>query len=50
MTAYEVTEDTPAAMALTRANPKHGDGGLPQVYVPEYESTMKPLYSVPLPH
>jgi uncharacterized Zn-binding protein involved in type VI secretion len=45
--AYEVTEDTPAAFGITRANPQFGEGGLPQMYVPDY-STLKPLDATPL--
>ncbi|WP_420138299.1 PAAR domain-containing protein [Sphingomonas sp.] len=45
--AYEVTEDTPAAFGITRANPQYGEGGLPQIYIPEY-STLKPLDVTPL--
>jgi hypothetical protein len=48
MTAYVVTADTPGAIALTRANPDHGDGGLPQLYVPAFKSVLEPVYSVPL--
>ena len=45
--AYEVTQDTPAAFGITRANPQHGAGGLPQIFVPDY-STFKPLSTTPL--
>lgn len=45
--AYEVTQDTPAAFGITRANPQHGAGGLPQIFVPDY-STLKPLGTTPL--
>lgn len=45
--AYEVTEDTPAAFGIARANPQYGQGGLPQVYIPDY-STLKPLGATPL--
>jgi RHS repeat-associated protein len=48
MTAYEVLEDTPAAFGITKANPQHGSGGLPQIVIKDFESTLKPLYSVPL--
>jgi hypothetical protein len=45
--AYEVTQDTPAAFGITRANPQHGAGGLPQIFVPDY-SNFKPLATTPL--
>jgi RHS repeat-associated protein len=48
VTAYVVTEDTPAASAITRANPQFGAGGAPQVYVPAYQTTLSPVHSIPL--
>jgi uncharacterized Zn-binding protein involved in type VI secretion len=45
--AYEVTADTPAAMGITSANPQHGAGGLPQIFVPEL-GNLKPLDVIPL--
>lgn len=35
---YRVSESTPAAFSLTRANPQFGAGGLPQIYIPDYLS------------
>ena len=32
--AYTLTTDTQAAMGTTYANPQHGVGGLPQLYIP----------------
>jgi len=48
VTAYEVIRDTPAAFGRAIANPQHGAGRLPQVVVPEYPNTLRPLYSIPL--
>ena len=48
MTAYEVAEDTQAAFGRALANPQHGDGGLPQIVVRDYQSVLRPVYSVPL--
>jgi RHS repeat-associated protein len=48
MRVYVVTEDTPAAMALTRANGDWGEGGLPQLYVPAYKTALEPMRTVPL--
>ncbi len=46
--AYEVMEDTQAAFALALANPKYGDGWLPQVIVPSYKTTLRFLTDFPL--
>ncbi len=46
--AYEVMEDTQAAFALALANPKYGDGWLPQVVVPSYKTTLRFLIDFPL--
>lgn len=48
VTAYEVLEDTPAAFGIVRANPQHGPGGFPQVYVPNFKDTLRPFVSYPL--
>jgi uncharacterized Zn-binding protein involved in type VI secretion len=40
--AYEVTADTPAAFGITSANPQHGSGGLPQIFVPDF-GNLKPI-------
>jgi hypothetical protein len=50
VTIFEVLEDTPAAFGLTKANPRFNPGGyksLPQIYVPDYESVLKPVISIP---
>jgi RHS repeat-associated protein len=46
--AYEVMEESPAAFGLALANMKHGDGWLPQVVVPSYESSLRYLNDFPL--
>jgi RHS repeat-associated protein len=48
VTAYEVIEDISAARARTSANPHFGEGGAPQVFVPDYQTNLKPLYKVKL--
>ncbi|USQ13731.1 LysM peptidoglycan-binding domain-containing protein [Legionella lytica] len=48
VTAFEIIEDTPAAFGITRANPKYGVGGLPQLYIPNYANITKPVISYPL--
>ena len=48
VTAYEVIEDISAARARTSANPDFGEGGAPQVFVPDYQTNLKPLYKVKL--
>ncbi len=50
MTAYRVVENARAAFAQCKANPEHGDGGLFQIYIPEYKSALSPLYTIPLNH
>jgi hypothetical protein len=47
-TAFEVVEDTPAAFGIVRANPQWGAGGYPQVYVPEWQSKLRPVFEIPL--
>ena len=46
--AYEVLDDTPAAIALAIANGKHGSGRLPQVFVPSFETALRRLNDFPL--
>jgi RHS repeat-associated protein len=46
--AFEVLEDTPAAMALAIANGTHGSGWLPQIFVPSFESSLRRLTDFPL--
>jgi RHS repeat-associated protein len=48
MTAYEVLEDTPAARSIVSANPQLGKGGASQVFVPDYQTKLKPLHTVKL--
>jgi hypothetical protein len=48
VTAFEILEDTPAAFGITRANPKHGKGGLPQLYIPDHSEVTRPVVSYPL--
>ncbi|WNJ97889.1 hypothetical protein RND59_17350 [Vibrio ruber] len=48
VTACEVMEDTPAAFGITRASPHLGEGGLPQLYVPDFQVKLRPLYSIKL--
>ncbi len=43
MAAYEVIEDTPAAFGLALANLDNGIGGLPQVVVPSYLTSLRYL-------
>jgi len=47
-TAFEVVEDTPAAFGIVRANPQWGAGGYPQVYVPDWQSKLRPVFEIPL--
>lgn len=35
---YEVVNDTKAAFGTTLANPQFGDGGLPQIFAPDYKN------------
>ena len=46
--AYEVLEDAPAAFGRAIANPHHGDGGFPQIFVENYQSVLKLIYVIPL--
>jgi hypothetical protein len=48
VTVYEVLEDSPAAFGLVRANPQNGSGGLPQVYVPNWQSRVRPVNTIEL--
>ncbi|WP_284500788.1 RHS repeat-associated core domain-containing protein, partial [Microbulbifer litoralis] len=47
VTSYRVKEDVPAAFGITKANPQHGSGGLPQIVIKDYEEVLEPLYSIP---
>ncbi len=46
LTIYRVTETMPAAFGRALANPQHGGGKLPQVFVPNY-STLEPVGFMP---
>lgn len=48
VTVYEVTEDIEAAMAHALANPQYGAGRFPQLYIPEFETKLRELWSIPL--
>ena len=48
VTAYEVLEDSPAAFGIVRANSQYGNGGFPQIYIPDWEQKVKPIVSYPL--
>lgn len=53
VTGYVVTQDTKAAFGITKANPKYGDGGLPQVFVPDAnkligDGILKPVDTISL--
>jgi RHS repeat-associated protein len=48
MTAYEVINDSPAAFGRALANPQYGSGRFPQMAIPNYEESLRPLYSIPL--
>jgi len=49
---YELTEDTPVAAATALANPQVTNppsaGGLPQYYIPDWQSKTKRVGSIPL--
>lgn len=47
VTILIVEKETPAAAGVARANPQHGPGEFPQLYVPD-TSALKPVLSVPL--
>lgn len=38
MQGYKTTKDIRVAYGITKANPQFGQGGLPQIFVPEAES------------
>ena len=48
MRVYEVTQDTPAAIAIARTNPQHGSGGAPQLFISDYEASLRPIDIVAL--
>jgi hypothetical protein len=48
MTAYTVTEDTPAASSQALANPDYGVGGFLQYFIPNYKNVLQPFLSIAL--
>ncbi|WP_273702697.1 peptidoglycan-binding domain-containing protein [Thermoanaerobacter sp. A7A] len=53
MVGYKVTKDTKAAFGIAKANVKHGEGGLPQIFVPnvkelEQKGILVPVKEIPL--
>ncbi len=48
MAAFEVIDDTPAAFGLALANVDNGSGGLPQIVVPSYMTSLRYLTDFPL--
>lgn len=43
---YEVIQTSQAAFGTTYANTNYGEGGLPQVVIPNAQTILKPLYDV----
>ena len=41
MMAYEIIEDRNVAYGVTKANPQFGDGGLPQMFIPDFNELVK---------
>ena len=48
VTAYEVTQDLPAAFGRTLNNPQFGRGRFPQIVIENYQDYLRPIYSTPL--
>jgi hypothetical protein len=48
LTEYVITQETPAAFSIVRANPQYGSGGLPQLYIPNFSEIAQPVVSYPL--
>lgn len=48
MTEYVITQDTRAAFGIVRANPQYGPGGLPQLYIPNFNEVARPVVRYPL--
>jgi hypothetical protein len=44
--AYEVLEEAPAAFGIVRANPQFGAGGYPQLFIPNWQGRLRPVYRV----
>jgi filamentous hemagglutinin len=47
VTIYQVVSDTKAAAGTALANPQFGSGGVGQVFIPNYQNVLIPLYSIP---
>jgi filamentous hemagglutinin len=48
VTIYEVvTDSTKAASGITLANPQFGPGGALQLFIPDYDRALTPVYSIP---
>lgn len=45
LTAYEVTVDTRAAYGIAKANTQFGAGGLPQLFIPNWQQVLTPQVS-----
>jgi RHS repeat-associated protein len=45
---YEALEDCPGAFGIVRENPQYGEGGFPQVYVPNWQSKLRPVNTINL--
>ena len=41
MMAYEITEEIDVAFGITKANPQFGEGGLPQMFIPDFKEMLK---------
>ncbi len=48
MQGYEATINIDAAFGITKANPRYGKGGLPQIFVPDAEELIDKGYLVPI--
>ncbi|MEV7415596.1 ricin-type beta-trefoil lectin domain protein [Streptomyces sp. NPDC089919] len=48
MREYTVTQNTQAAYGITEANPQYGAGGLPQVYLPNWQQVLSPVRDHPM--
>lgn len=40
MMAYEITEPIDVAFGITKANPQFGNGGLPQMFLPDFKDLL----------
>ena len=48
VTIYQVnTDGLPAASSNALANPQFGPGGAPQLFIPGYQNSLTPVYSIP---